>query len=636
MHQNGPALVIAGAGSGKTRTLVYRVARLIESGVTPEQILLLTFTRKAAEQMLDRAGQLLDDRCRRVKGGTFHHFCHIILRRFYKEAGLPQNFTILDSDDAADVIQTLRADVRYDRKKARFPQRSTISAMFSASVNRNIPLKDLITDQYPQFEVHLEALLQLAGQYQLFKRRQGLVDFDDLLTLTRDLLSTNGSVAEQLQSEIRFIMVDEYQDTNRMQAEIVRLLAGQRGNVMAVGDDAQGIYAFRGAEPENIFRFETEFPGTTRLLLEENYRSTPAILKLANAFMALSSHKFDKTLFTRNPEGDLPGLVKAPDERDQSLFVTQMILNLREQGIPLHETAVLFRNGRDAYDLEIELNKHQIPYVKLGGQKLTEAAHVKDVLAYLRIVNNPKDVVAWNRALLLLDGIGPRTAGEVITHLQQSEQPFQLGSTPGISARFADALRALSALLAGLSCESAMDKRLERLLAYYIPILKQRYDDHPKREKDLAVLANLAAKYTSIDQFLNELTLDPVDATSLGAQESKPDEAPLVLSTIHSAKGLEWSAVFLINCLDGVIPSAYALKKQADIDEELRILYVGVTRARSYLFFSYPAVQASGYGDYFTKPSRFLDTITADLLEPWQLAFESSPEEPKALQPSNT
>jgi DNA helicase-2/ATP-dependent DNA helicase PcrA len=629
MHDSGAALVIAGAGSGKTRTLTYRVARLIESGIPPENILLLTFTRKAAEEMLDRAGSILDDRCRRVRGGTFHHYCHLMLRRFHKEAGLPANFTILDSDDAADVLHSLRAQVKYDKKQSRFPQKSTLLAMFSASINKLIPLPDLIATVYPQFSTHEKAIVSLCEEYQRFKRAQGMLDFDDMLIYTHDLLAGNTGIRDIVGPENRFIMVDEYQDTNRIQAEIVRLSAGNHSNIMAVGDDAQGIYGFRGADPANIFRFPETFPGTKVLLLEENYRSTPSILHLANAFLDKAVHKFDKKLFTRNADTGLPGLVKAPDERDQSLFVTQMILNLREQGQALGEIAVLFRNARDSYDLEIELNRHHVPFVKIGGQKLTEAAHVKDVCAYLRVINNPKDVVAWNRILLLLDGIGPKTAGDVIAWLQQTDAPFaSLHTGSGVSGKFVSELELLAKMLASASKQQmSLQEKVSMVLEYYLPMLSKRFDDYPKRRKDLEVLQQISLKYTALETFLNELALDPLDASSLGALESVADEAPLVLSTIHSAKGLEWTSVFLINCLDGVIPSAYAIKNQEDIDEELRILYVGTTRAKQYLFFSYPAVQQSGYGDYFTKPSRFLDEIDEQLLEPWQLAFEKPAQE---------
>lgn len=626
MHQDGPALVIAGAGTGKTRTLVYRLARLVESGVDPHQILLLTFTRKAADEMLERAGQLLDNRCKGVKGGTFHHLSNILLHRFCREIGFQPNFSILDSEDVSDVIQTLRSQVKFDKKQSRFPQKSTLQAIFSGSLNRTIPVKELVEKEYPQFNVHVRAICSLFDEYQATKKRQGLMDFDDMLFYLRDLLMNRPDIAAQLSNEFRYIMVDEYQDTNRVQAEIVRLLSGRHQNVMAVGDDAQGIYSFRGADPDNIFRFPEAFSGSKLLLLEENYRSTQPILQLANRFLNFAERKYEKQLFTRKAGGDLPGLVRAPEERDQSMFITQMVLNLREQGMGLSDMAVLFRNARDSYDLEVELNKHQIPFVKIGGQRLTEAAHVKDVSAYLRVVNNPADLVAWNRILLLLEGIGPKTAAELIEWLQQGKDLFS-ETQAAVSGKYRKDLESLLEILKKAGERTPVSEKVELILSYYRPVVQNRYDDYPKRLKDLEVLQNLSAKYHQLDTFLNDLALEPVDATSLGAEKAVADEAPLVLSTIHSAKGLEWTAVFLVNCLDGVIPSAYALKKQAEVDEELRILYVAATRAREYLFFTYPAVQASGYGDYFTKPSRFFDGIDESMLEPWQLQFETNPAE---------
>src|SRR5262245_40434805 len=413
----GPVLVIAGAGSGKTRTLVYRVARLVESGVPPAQILLLTFTRKASEEMLGRASALVGGSCDRVAGGTFHSFANIVLRRAGRPIGLEPGFTILDRSDAEDVLSLLRSRAGLDRKDRRFPRKNTILEVLSMAVNRSMPLPEVIAAGWPHLLDHLEDLTRLGDQYTRYKRDRGLVDYDDLLVLLRDLLHEAPETAERLSSTYRYIMVDEYQDTNRLQSEIVRGLAVTHDNVMAVGDDSQSIYSFRGANFRNIMDFETFFPGTRLIKLEENYRSTPPILGLANAIIDRAPEKYTKVLRAQATSGERPVLVRCPDDRGQSRFVCQRILELREEGVALDDIAVLFRSSYHSFDLELELQRHDIPFVKRGGFKFIETAHVKDVLAHLRVVANPRDAVSWHRVLLLLDGLGPKTADDVLRHV---------------------------------------------------------------------------------------------------------------------------------------------------------------------------------------------------------------------------
>src|SRR5207249_830633 len=413
----GPVLVIAGAGSGKTRTLVYRVARLVESGVNPGQILLLTFTRKAAEEMLRRAAVLVGTSCERVAGGTFHSFANSVLRRNARRIGFEPNFTILDRSDSEDAINLLRARAGLDRKERRFPRKNAIGEILSMAVNRSMAVPDVLTASYPHLYDHLDDLVRLGEQYARYKREKNLVDYDDLLVLLRDLVRDDAEIAAQLSRTYRYVMVDEYQDTNKLQAEIVRGLAVAHENVMAVGDDSQSIYSFRGANFRNIMDFAVLFPGVRTITLEENYRSIQPILDLANAIIDRAAEKHTKVLRGRAAEGGSPVLAQCADEQVQSRFVVQRILELREEGVPLEEMAVLFRSSFHSFDLELELQRADIPFVKRGGFKFLETAHVKDVLAHLRIVANPRDAVSWHRVLLLLEGLGPRTAEDLVGHL---------------------------------------------------------------------------------------------------------------------------------------------------------------------------------------------------------------------------
>lgn len=622
----GPILVVAGAGTGKTRTLVYRVAYLVETGTPPEEIVLLTFTRRAAREMLARAAALLDGRCERVQGGTFHAFCLGLLRRHAGRLGYPSNFTVLDAADAADVIDLLRTAHGYHRIGRRFPRKQAIQALFSAVANHpDADLETILALRYPQFLAHLEALETLRADYIRYKRQHGLMDYDDLLACSIELLTQHPDVHRQVAARCRYVLVDEYQDTNHLQAQITQHLAAVHGNVMAVGDDAQSIYRFRGADFRNIFAFPKLFPGTRILKLEQNYRSTQPILDLANRIIQRAHYRYEKVLFSERKQGERPAIVPAPDERTESRFVCQMILTLREQGVPLHQIAVLFRNSYNAFELELELNRRGIPYVKYGGLKLSEAAHVKDLLAYLRLLENPKDAAAWNRVLQLIEGIGPRTAQRLIAWITSADAtPFVLEERP-FSPRYAEALIQLFTLLRQLKeAEWPLEAQMTALLHYYRPLCERRYyEDYPRRLQDLEHLVGLSARFQSRRAFLEALVLDPLELTALAVEPLVEDEPPLVLSTIHSAKGLEFHTVFLIHALEGILPSAYALNEPEALDEELRLLYVAITRAREYLFITYPMIRyQAGVGPYLTSPSRFLENLPEEILEPWTLVEE--------------
>ena len=624
---DGPTLVVAGAGTGKTRTLVYRLAFLIERGVPPEAVVLLTFTRRAARHMLTRAAGLLDGRCERVCGGTFHAFGLGILRRYADRIGLDRRFSVLDASDAADVLDVLRTEAGLHRSEKRFPRKATLHALFSAALNRGMALADVLEEGWPQFLVHLDELDALRDAYDAFKRRNGLVDYDDLLARPLELFERHDAVRRDVAGACRHVLVDEYQDVNRLQARLVEALAGVHGNVTAVGDDAQSIYRFRGADVGHILRFPEAFPGTRVLKLEENYRSTQPILDLANAVLDRATAKYEKRLFTRREGGERPALVQAPDERWQSRFVCQVVLENREQGVPLGRMAVLFRAGWCSYDLETELTRRRIPFVKYGGLKLAEAAHVKDLVAHLRVAENPGDAPAWNRVLTLLEGVGPKSAQQLLGWIRQAENPWAL-DVPFTSERYLDALKGLGALLAVLRAEGEpLAVQIERLLVYYRPLFERVYpEDFPKREADLDGFAAVAARYPTRAALLEALALDPLDLSADEVEAAEKDEAPLVLSTIHSAKGLEFDTIFLIEALDGVLPSQYSLRKAEEVDEEVRLLYVALTRAENGLFVSYPVVQHQRRaGEFFTEPSRFLQGVPERLLEPWSLVEETAP-----------
>lgn len=621
--KDGPALVIAGAGSGKTRTLVYRLAYLIDSGVEPEAILLLTFTRKAAEEMLKRAGLLIGAPSERVVGGTFHSVANMLLRRFGRSIGLEASFTILDRGDAEDVIGLLRGSLGLNEKDKRFPRKGTVAEMFSKCANTLMPLEDVVLAEFAHFAEHLEDLRKLSVAYERNKAQRQLLDYDDLLVKLRDLLTRDESARRTISQRFRYILVDEYQDTNRLQADIIRHLAATHQNVMVVGDDSQSIYGFRGATFRNIMEFPTLFPGTTTYKLEENYRSTQPILSLANEIIDGAAEKYSKHLFTRKLDGPRPSLVEAAGENAQSRFIAQKILELREEGIPLREMAILFRSSFHSFDLEIELSRRDLPFVKRGGFKFIETAHVKDMLAHLRVIANPMDAVSWNRLLLLIEGVGPKKAQDLVNALVVASRPPEV--LRGVGGRIGQGLKEVAAVLEAAAADDGLvpAEQVNRVYDYYLPILKERYDDYPKRMRDLEHLYAMAERYDHLGDFLADLALEPPDQSVLDLEPGDRADERLVLSTIHSAKGLEWQCVFVIWLVDGRFPSSYSFTTQDDLEEERRLFYVAVTRAKRYLHLTYPInIFDKATGAILSKPSRFLDNVPASLLETWALVEE--------------
>lgn len=624
MAIDGPLLVIAGAGTGKTRALVYRVARLIETGVDPRSILLLTFTRRAAEEMLRRASLLIDSRCAKVAGGTFHSFANSILRHYGRKIDLSPAFTIMDRPDSEDVIQLMRTEMGLNTKEKRFPRKQTVAEIYSMALNKQRTIPDLIERDYPHLYDWLEDLLKLYERYVDYKKNKSLLDYDDLLINLKELLAGHEEVRRRLSETYRFIMVDEYQDTNRLQAEIVRLLAATHDNIMVVGDDAQSIYSFRGANFRNIMDFPKGFPGTKIISLMENYRSTQPILSLTNEVIRRAQEKYEKNLFTRKLEGDTPLLVRAESEQAQSRFVCQKVLELREEGVPLWDIAVLFRSSFHSFDLEIELARHNIPFVKRGGFQFMESAHIKDLLAHLRILANPQDTISWSRVLMLLEGVGPQQSQRIIHWLQEGTNPTARLRSFEAKGKVAHGLKTLAQVLEGSFGGHRPAEMAQYLLQYYVPILKRKYpDDYPKRLKDMEHFQGMTERYRSLDRLLSDMALEPPTDSVDGVLAVDPDEGPLVLSTIHSAKGLEWHSVFIIWALEGRFPSYYNINTEEELEEERRLLYVASTRAKENLFITYPIkIFDRGLRIVLSRPSRFIEGIPEELLEPVTLVDE--------------
>ena len=622
----GPLLIIAGAGTGKTRTLVYRVAHLIDSGVDPHSILLLTFTRRAAEEMIRRAGLLIDSRCNQVAGGTFHSFANLVLREYGRRIDLLPSFTIMDRTDSEAVIQEIRAEMGLNTKERRFPRKQTCAEIFSMALNKQTPLPELIELEYPHLIESNEELVDLNRRYIDYKQTKSLVDYDDLLTKLKDLLASHEQVRNRLSDRFRFIMVDEYQDTNHLQAKIVRLLAATHNNVAVVGDDAQSIYSFRGANFRNIMDFPNHFPGARIIKLEENYRSTQPILNLTNEIIQRATEGYEKRLFTRKSVGPRPRLVQAGSEQTQSQFVCQKILELREQGVPLWDVAVLFRSSFHSFDLEIELARQSIPFVKRGGFQFMEASHVKDLLAHLRVLANPQDAISWSRVLLLLEGIGPGANQKIIKWLLDGGNPIERLRTYPARGKIAQGLKTLAQVLEVTSEAELPAEQAQYLMQYYTPILKQNYpDDHPKRLRDMEHFQGMTERYRNLERLLSDMALEPPNDSIAGVLAVNPDEGPLILSTIHSAKGLEWNSVFIIWALEGRFPSIYNTNTTEELEEERRLLYVAATRAKQNLFISYPTrVFDKSLRMVLSRPSQFVDGISHRLLEPVSLVPEGS------------
>jgi DNA helicase-2/ATP-dependent DNA helicase PcrA len=622
---DGAYLIIAGAGTGKTRTLVYRVARLIESGYDPNSILLLTFTRKAANEMMRRASVLLDDRCSKIRGGTFHSFANVTLRKYAKAIGLLSSFTILDQGDSADIINLIRSQEGFIDKKRRFPKKDTLNKIFSYSINTNKKIEEIVEEDYPHFLPLMDKILDVNKVYKQYKRKNNLLDYDDLLIYLRNFLLSGSAASKSLLSTIEFVMVDEYQDTNYLQAQIVKGLAQHNGNVMVVGDDAQSIYSFRGANFRNIMDFPNLFSNVNIIKIEENYRSVQTVLDFANNIYDKAIEKYTKVLYTRKNGGALPYIVAAANENMQSKFIIEKILELREEGLQLNDIAILFRSSFFSFDLEIELAKANIPFQKFGGMKFVETAHIKDILAFLRIASNPNDIISWYRVLLLHEGVGPKTAQRILDELATAR--ISINSNPKHGDKNIIQNKNLVELFVLLyklhTIKMPPTEKVQMVYDYYHPIFKDKYDDYNKRNKDLEIFLNISENYRSLDSLLADMAIEPVIDSMIDMEGTDKEDELLTLSTIHSAKGLEWHSVFIIHAIDGYFPSARSAENIESLEEERRLMYVASTRAKQNLFVTYPMnMYDREAGTTFSKPSRFISEISSDKAEGWLVEDE--------------
>ncbi len=591
-HGDGPLLVVAGAGTGKTKTLAYRVAHLISRGTDPGRILLLTFTRRAAQEMLRRAGSIVargTSATGRVWGGTFHSTANRLLRTHAKAVGLRRDFTVLDQGDAEDLMNLIRHDLGLHKQEARFPRKATCLAIYSRCVNTAESLEQVLAREYPWCDEWADELRGLFKRYVSRKQKRNVLDFDDLL-LYWSLLLEDEAAATDLSKRFDSVLVDEYQDTNVLQAKILRGMRTGNDSITVVGDDAQSIYRFRGATVRNILDFPDQFPGTTIVTLEQNYRSTVPILDAANRVIAGARERYTKDLWSEKEHGQVPRLVTCTDETQQDEYVIDRVLTHYEQGIPLRRQAVLFRAAHLSDSLEVELTRRNIPYHKYGGLRFLEAAHVKDLVAFLRLLENPRDELAWFRVLQLIDGIGPTTASRIIDHVaDRRNDPRSIAAfVPPPAAR--EAFSSLAETIEQVAPMGAKDpaSQIERIRAFYDPLLPKVYDNPFVRTRDLISLEQIASGYASRRQFLVDLQLDPPTSTADLAGVPTKDEDWLILSTIHSAKGCEWDVVYLVHATDGFLPSDLSTGSEEEIEEERRLTYVALTRAKDFLYVTWP------------------------------------------------
>lgn len=613
MHTEGPVLVIAGAGSGKTRTIVYRLAHLVQSGVRPDEILLLTFTRKASQEMLERAETILGRSLQGTSGGTFHSFAYKVLRVNAHALGFDSGFTLMDRPDSENVVKEAKDSLELGKGDRSYPKKSTLTDMITKSRNKELSIESVLEQEAFHLSAYGDDIRAIAREYETFKRSHALMDYDDLLFSLERVLKDNPDILKNLRRRYRYVMVDEYQDTNRVQARLVKLLVGDSGNVMAVGDDAQSIYAFRGANIANILDFPKIFEGTKIVRLERNYRSTQPILDLTNAILDGAAQKFDKKLYTKHNDGPLPRVVSPLSDQSQANKVVDTILELKHRH-PLHEIAVLFRAGYHSFPLEVALGRVGIEYQKFGGLRFHEAAHIKDALCYMRLIQNPTDKLAFMRVVDPIKGIGPKTAERIYRAKATGDDKY----LKNIGKKKPELGQLLADLDLLRTTATTPANALEQIIGIYTPFLLLKYpDDYPKRQAGLEQLAQITATYGDIETFLADLTLNGNE------EEEKTRENKLVLSTVHSSKGLEWNAVIIIDLVEDRFPSRKALTKPEDFEEERRLLYVACTRARRELSLFVPSSiynRMSGSAET-TTPSPFVRELPDITFEAWQESY---------------
>jgi len=645
----GPLLVIAGAGSGKTRTLTYRVAYLLENGIDPRNILLLTFTNKAARQMLDRVANLLPVDASGLWGGTFHSVGNRMLRRHGSALGYSSGFTIMDREDQKDLINTVVTSAGIDPKEIRFPKGDVLAEIFSFAVNTERPMEELLAEKFPYFLPLLDKIKDVHARYEKKKKATNSVDFDDLLEKTLLMLKQHEGIASFYRRQFQFVLVDEYQDTNKIQADFIDTLARDHRNVMVVGDDAQSIYSWRGANFQNILEFPKRYPNAQIFKIELNYRSVPEILEVANAAIAANVQQFRKNLQpTRESKSVKPAVVALSEGGEQAQFVAQRILELRDENVDLNDIAVLYRAHYHAIELQLELSRRGIPYQITSGIRFFEQAHIKDVISFIRFVANPRDEVAFKRMVKLLPGIGNRSADNLWRAWESSLGPVAGVGDPGseretrtgVSApgyNFGERLLTMSVTAKSKKSWEQLAHTLDEIAPAGQPnppsemitsVVEAIYDDYAKvnftnyelRREDLNQLAAFARQFKDVSEFLSQLALiSNVDAEA--APNQTADKEAVNLSSVHQAKGLEFHTVFVIWLTDGMFPSSRSLDTRDALEEERRLFYVAITRARDELYLTYPHMRLNaGYGDIFQRPSRFLKEIPNKLVEDWQVS----------------
>jgi DNA helicase-2/ATP-dependent DNA helicase PcrA len=645
----GPALVIAGAGSGKTRTLTYRVAYLLEQGVPADRILLLTFTNKAAKEMMRRVADLLGTDISALWGGTFHSVGNRVLRRHAAQVGYHPDFTILDREDAKDLLNACLDEAEIDVKATRFPKADVLGGIFSLAVNKQQTVAEILAADYEYFASLAPQIEDLQARYAARKRATNAMDFDDLMVLWLRLLQDQPDVREQLQRRFQFILVDEYQDTNKLQSDLIDLLAARHRNVMVVGDDSQSIYAWRGAHFKNILEFPKRYPEAKVYKIETNYRSTPEILALANAAIAPNSNQFAKSLAPARPAGIKPVMTACGDGREQAAFVAQRALELRDEGIDLNDMAVLYRSHFHAFELQMELTRRNIPFSITSGIRFFEQAHIKDVAAYLKLVLNPRDELSFKRLVRMLPGVGGKSAdklwGGFSSGVALRSAPPAVGDPDAeppppsreshhvalalqkcagaVPKKAAIGWAQLVATMAQLEADDVRGKtaKMIRLVieAGYEDYLQEQFTNYETRLEDIEQLASFALQFKTPEEFLTQLAL----LTNVEAEDNQTattDTEQIRLSSIHQAKGLEFKVVFVIMLCDGLFPSARSLTSLEGEEEERRLFYVAITRAKDELYLSYPLIRMTpGSGEAMQQPSRFLSDIPEMLREEWNL-----------------
>jgi DNA helicase-2/ATP-dependent DNA helicase PcrA len=626
----GPALVIAGAGSGKTRTLIYRVAYLIENGVPPSNILLVTFTNKAAREMLERVTALLPNDIGGLWSGTFHSIGNRLLRRHPEAAGFRQGFSIMDREDQKEMLNAVIVAAGINPKDKSFPKGEVLADIFSYSINTERPIAEVLDEKYPYFVDLPDQMIEIQKKYEARKKSANSLDFDDLLVKPLRMLEQNPEIADFYRRQFQFILVDEYQDTNKIQADFIDALSAHHGNIMVVGDDAQSIYSWRGANFQNILQFPKRYPSARVYKIETNYRSVPEILRVANSAIAANVNQFPKELQSSRDTTDLkPALVQLADSNQQALFVAQRIQELRDNGCDLNEIAVLYRAHYHSMELQMELTRHGIPFQITSGIRFFEQAHIKDVAAFLKFVVNPSDEVAFKRMARLLPGIGARSAEQLWNGFARGAQrplcKFSEILLPlKVPAKARKGWEQLAHTIEEIAPGGKPNPPAEMLSsvieAVYDEYMQENFANYDQRREDLNVLGNYARQYTDAHEFLDQLALLSSLETEaeLGAKENETEMVNL--SSVHQAKGLEWKVVFVVWMCDGMFPSSRSLDSDEAIEEERRLFYVAVTRARDELYLTWPLMRLNaGYGEMFQRPSRFLGEVPKELIEEWQV-----------------